>query len=371
MNTIIRTRPFPSGTPTGSARLLNATGPGLAAHQAHFGPLPALDGADDLVEMLTQSGLTGRGGAGFPTGRKLATVRAAARASAARTAVVIANGAEGEPASSKDAVLLRSAPHLVLDGLALAASAVGAVQCYLYAPAARLAVLHRAIQERAAAGWGLGIPAPILIEAPEHFLAGEESAAVNAVQGRAAIPSDRTVRVSISGVYRAPTLVQNVETLAHLALIARFGPQWFRWRCTLPGAAKPSPGVYRDREDPAARGLDPLRRPRSVHRAPPQPAHPRRLGLPTGPHRGAAPRNRTRVYSGRASSRATVPAHRTQQVAPMCARQRSGCGRVNPGATSVDRTSAGKPAERLAPIAWFTASMSRRARLRAVSPPSR
>lgn len=224
MTTVTPAR-LPMLAPTGVARLLSAPGSGLAEHYQQFGPLPHPEPAA-LIAALEQSGLTGRGGAGFPTGRKLVAIR-----QSGRSTVVIANGAEGEPLSRKDRTLLHTAPHLVLDGLALAADAVGARQHYLYVPAGCLDVAARAIGERVGADGG---GAPILVESPAHFLAGQESAAVNAVAGRPAVPGDAVVRVS--GVGRAPTLVCNVETLAHLALIARFGPQWFRGQGT---AAEP------------------------------------------------------------------------------------------------------------------------------------
>jgi len=101
------------GAPT-TERLFAANGPGLVEHQQGFGPLPESAGAT-LVPLLDRSGLTGRGGAGFPAGRKIAAVTG-------RRAVVIGNGAEGEPLSRKDAELLSRAPHLVLDGLQAAVS---------------------------------------------------------------------------------------------------------------------------------------------------------------------------------------------------------------------------------------------------------
>jgi len=161
----------------------------------------------------------GRGGAGFPTGRKMAAITG-------RRPVVIANGAEGEPVSDKDAVLLQHAPHLVLDGLAAVAAALGSRETHLYAGASTLPAIRHAMQERQDAGWDS--PTVHLSEAPETFITGEESAVINRIAGRAAVPLDRVVRITDSGLRGRPTLVHNVETLAHVALIARYGPRWFR-----------------------------------------------------------------------------------------------------------------------------------------------
>ena len=169
--------------------------------------------------MLEQSGLSGRGGAGFPTGRKLATVTG-------RKPVVVGNGAEGEPLSRKDAQLLTRAPHLVLDGLDAAAAAIGADKVYLYLHADAVPAVNDALAERRSAG--LDRHQVAVVEAPERFVAGEESAAIRHVEGGPALPRDRTVVSAVSGVRGRPTLVNNVETLAHMALIARFGPEWFR-----------------------------------------------------------------------------------------------------------------------------------------------
>jgi NADH:ubiquinone oxidoreductase subunit F (NADH-binding) len=194
-------------------RLLAATTPDLVAHHARHGPLPRL-GQGRLIQVVQDAGLTGRGGAGFPTWRKLAAVAAGSRP------VVIANAAEGEPASAKDRVLLARAPHLVLDGLQLAAEAVGADRSYIYAASD---AVRRAVAERRRG--------PVRVEvvsAPNRFVSGEESAVVAAVEGRRAVPRDTPRRVVEAGVHGRPTLVQNVETLAHLALIARHGAGWFR-----------------------------------------------------------------------------------------------------------------------------------------------
>lgn len=206
-------------------RLLPA-GPGqvdLQAHLAELGGLPYRGRAGILISDIEAAGLTGRGGAAFPVHRKMAAVL-----NAGRPAVVVGNGAEGEPASGKDAVLLWRSPHLVLDGLQLAAEAVGATSAGLYVR--RDAGLHRhlraALGQRAAAGLDrVGID---LLAAPPRFLSGEETALVALANGGPAIPGYKHPRVFEKGITGLPTLVQNVETLAHLALIARFGPGWFR-----------------------------------------------------------------------------------------------------------------------------------------------
>ena len=183
-----------------------------------FGTLPEAAGLE-LIQSLDQAGLSGRGGAGFPAGRKIASVTG-------RGPVVVANGAEGEPLSRKDAVLLTQAPHLVLDGLDTAAGAVGADKVYLYVPSHVVPAVTYALEERR--GAGLDRYKITVVEAPDTFVAGEESAVVRRIEGGPALPRDRKVFTAISGVRGRPTLVNNVETLAHLALILRFGPRWFR-----------------------------------------------------------------------------------------------------------------------------------------------
>ncbi len=138
----------------------------------------------------------------------------------------MANGAESEPASRKDEMLLRLAPNLVLDGLQLAAEAVGATEAHLYLHYAPGPQILRALAERSSRGLDrLGVT---ITQAPPRFLAGQEAAVVNRLGGGPALPTFQPPRVSERGLGGAPTLVQNVETLAHLALIARYGPRWFR-----------------------------------------------------------------------------------------------------------------------------------------------
>ena len=192
----------------------------LRAHLARYGH-PPYGRKGQLIAAVEQSGLTGRGGAAFPVHRKLAIV-----AAAPGRKVIVANGAESEPASRKDALLLRAAPNLVLDGLQLAAEAIGAGEAHLFLHPGVSLELTRAIHQRLAAG--LDRLAVTITEAPPRFLAGQESALVNRLAGGPAVPTFVPPRVTERGLGGAPTLVQNVETLAHLALIARYGPRWFR-----------------------------------------------------------------------------------------------------------------------------------------------
>ncbi len=198
----------------------------LAAHVEHYGPAP-LDAAAPpaLITEVERAGLTGRGGGAFPTGRKL---RAVAANSGRSSAVVVANGSESEPASSKDAVLLSHSPHLVLDGIALAAHAVGATRAFLcVGPRSGLArSVGDALAERDQAGLGT-VPIEV-ISRPEGYLAGQETALVSVLNGGLPLPTFVPPRPSDKGVRRQPTLVLNVETLAQVALIARYGAAWFR-----------------------------------------------------------------------------------------------------------------------------------------------
>ena len=208
--------------PAGAARLLASSfSPGWASHIDRFGSRPR--GSTATIEEVERSGLKGRGGAGFPTGLKLASV------AGRRAPVVVANGTEGEPLSSKDKTLLVHAPHLVLDGAAIAAEAVGAATvlvCVARGAAAAVAAVRSAMAERESVGadrvrWRLE-------ESPDRYLVGEETALIQWLNGGKAKPMTVPPRPFERGVGGRPTVVQNVETLAHIALIARFGAAWFR-----------------------------------------------------------------------------------------------------------------------------------------------
>jgi NADH:ubiquinone oxidoreductase subunit F (NADH-binding) len=195
---------------------------GLAAHRQRLGPLPTLP-SGELIAELEASGLLGRGGAGFPVGRKWRAV--AERSSGG--AVVLANGAEGEPLSLKDRSLMASRPHLVIDGALLAARAVRADNIIFYVGVEHRAAesaLRHALAERTADLRGRAD----IVTAPAGYVSGEESAAVHFVDTGDARPTTTPPRPFERGVAGRPTLVQNVESLALAALIARRGHAWYQ-----------------------------------------------------------------------------------------------------------------------------------------------
>ena len=169
---------------------------------------------------VDRAGLTGRGGAGFPTERKLAAV------AAGRVPVVIGNGAEGEPASCKDKVLMARSPHLVLDGAVLAAEMIGAAEAVIVARRSVLEILDAAMAERRRAGFDR--VRVTTCAAADRFVADEASAVVRWINGASPRPRPGRHGCPSGAMGGYPTLVQNVETLAHLALLARYGASWFR-----------------------------------------------------------------------------------------------------------------------------------------------
>ncbi len=195
----------------------------LAVHLDRYGPRPRAPKA--LVADLEAAGLRGRGGAAFPTATKLAAV-----AAGARRPVVVANGTEGEPASAKDKILLQSAPHLVLDGLDVVTDFLGASASYLCVDRnwpEVVAAVERAREERGRRG-ARARPGLQVRSAPDRYVAGEESALVNWLNGGEAKPTFVPPRAFERGVRGRPTFTSNVETFAQIALIARYGPEWYR-----------------------------------------------------------------------------------------------------------------------------------------------
>ena len=234
----------------GLPRLLAGLEPGggpmaLAAHTRVHGPLPDV-APHQLIEEVERSGLRGRGGADFPTARKLRAVAERRRVSA-----VIVNGSETEPASAKDRLLLARLPHLVLDGALLAAGAVGARRVIVKVGSTALdavSALEGAVSVRERDPVSFEV-----VAGPEGYVGGEESAVVHYLNGGAELPTFVPPRPYERGYKGRPTLIQNPETLAQLALVARFGSRWYRELGTVadPGSALVTitgavraPGVY-------------------------------------------------------------------------------------------------------------------------------
>jgi NADH:ubiquinone oxidoreductase subunit F (NADH-binding) len=227
----------------------NEDGEDFAQYRTQGGYQP-LDDVDHLLGEVDLSGLLGRGGAAFPLAVKVRAVRDNGRRSGG--AVVVANGEEGEPASIKDRWLLRHRPHLVLDGLRLAARMVEAARVYVYVSDRRAAEsVETALAEVDAAALN-GLVISVVVVEPT-YVAGEETAAVRVLNGGPAKPTDKPPRPFEDGVAGLPTLVSNVETLANLPFLHRHGAENFRqhgtstsagtFLATITGAGRP-PALY-------------------------------------------------------------------------------------------------------------------------------
>jgi len=208
-------------------------------------------GGEAVIEALSASGLRGRGGAGFPTGTKWASV--AANLSSGVPATIVINGAEGEPGSFKDRAILRSNPYRVLEGGLIAAHTLGAARLVIAIKASfrtEAERLRRAIDEVRSAGWPEGVVLDVL-EGPAEYLYGEETALLEVLDGREPFPriappwrrgaddgeDDEVGGAGAAGAELAgptggsdipPALVNNVETMANVPAIVLEGPDWFR-----------------------------------------------------------------------------------------------------------------------------------------------
>ena len=211
--------------------------------------------ADEIIAVVHDSGLRGRGGAGFPTGVKWRTV-ADYHSSTDATSVVV-NAAEGEPGTYKDRTILRNNPYQVIEGALIAAKAVGADSIFFGTKSSftdEVARLSTAVDEIRAAGWADGVEI-VVFEGPDEYLYGEETAMLEVIDGRAPFPriappyrrgvrelvehvgdvgsgSGLSAHVEMAGgtedTDAPPTLVDNVETLANVAHILARGATWFR-----------------------------------------------------------------------------------------------------------------------------------------------
>ncbi|CAN5762065.1 NADH-quinone oxidoreductase subunit NuoF [soil metagenome] len=187
------------------------------------------DGGEKVIDEIKASGLRGRGGAGFPTGEKWATVRD----HPCPTKYVVCNAAEGEPGTFKDRWLLRLNPYQVLEGVAIGAVAVGAERAFVAIKAVyekEISLVQHALEEMREAEMLASVPVEIVI-GPDDYLFGEEKAMLEVIEGNDALP--RIFPPYQIGVFAGsgsanPTVVNNVETFANVPAILRAGAAWFR-----------------------------------------------------------------------------------------------------------------------------------------------
>jgi bidirectional [NiFe] hydrogenase diaphorase subunit len=178
-----------------------------------------------VIEEVVRSGLRGRGGAGYPTGRKWQQVAAASGAHK----VVVCNADEGDPGAFMDRSVMEGDPHRLLEGMAIAAQAVGAAEAYIYVRAEYpLAIerLGRAIAAATDRGLLAGLPIQLRIGAGA-YVCGEETALLHSIEGGRGTPRPRPPYPAVSGLWGLPTLINNVETFAAVPAILRQGGDWY------------------------------------------------------------------------------------------------------------------------------------------------
>jgi NADH:ubiquinone oxidoreductase subunit F (NADH-binding) len=189
---------------------------------------------ENIISEITDAGLRGRGGAGFPTGKKWAFTRE----SAEQPHYLVLNGGEDEPGSKKDRLLMENFPHLVIEGVILSAYAIGAAKAYLYInanyAAAVKSITDALADAKIARYWGdkiLGSDFNLdieLIPAPHNYVAGEDTAALEVIEGKNPLPRQKPPFPVTVGLFGKPTSVNNVETLANVAPIVLRGAEWYR-----------------------------------------------------------------------------------------------------------------------------------------------
>ena len=221
---------FPNGVPEGreSLQAYRARGGYEALAKAVKGT------PEDIIKVITDSGLRGHGGAGFPAGKKWQFTREAPE----QPRYLVMNGGEDEPGSRKDRILLENLPHLVIEGTILGAFAIGAAKAYLYINAkydVATQTIKEALSEAKSAGyWGekiLGGAFSLDIEivaAPHNYVAGEDTAVIEVIEGKKPLPRQKPPFPVTVGLFGKPTAVNNVETLANVPRILLKGAEWYR-----------------------------------------------------------------------------------------------------------------------------------------------
>lgn len=190
----------------------------------------------DVLELVKNSGLKGRGGAGFPTGLKWSFVPTGD--DAPKTRYLVVNADEMEPGTFKDRLLLEGDPHLLLEGMLIAAYTIQASTAYIFLRGEYLTAekrLRQAIAEAKHEGLlgrnilGSGFDLEIILHTSAgRYICGEETALLNALEGKRANPRAKPPFPQVSGLWGKPTIVNNVETICNLRGIVEFGVDWYK-----------------------------------------------------------------------------------------------------------------------------------------------
>jgi len=221
---------FPHGVPEGREGLNEYRARGGYEALARF----IKSSPEKIIRQITDAGLRGRGGAGFPTGKKWSFTREAPE----QPRYLVLNGGEDEPGSKKDRVLMENLPHLVIEGTILAAYAIGAVKAYLYInanyQAATKSITDALAEAKSSGYWGhdlLGSGFDLdfeMVAAPHNYVAGEDTAVLEVIEGKNPLPRQKPPFPVTVGLFGKPTSVNNVETLANVAPILLRGPDGYR-----------------------------------------------------------------------------------------------------------------------------------------------
>jgi NADH:ubiquinone oxidoreductase subunit F (NADH-binding) len=206
---------------------------------------------DQVIELVKDSGLRGRGGAGFPTGMKWAFIPQAATGAGAKPKYLVVNADESEPGTCKDIPLMMADPHALIEGSIITSYAIRANFCAIYIRGEALHCIrrvHHAVQQAYAAGYlgrdilGSGFDFDVVVHAGAGaYICGEETALLDSLEGRRGAPRLKPPFPATSGLYAAPTVVNNVETIATVPAIVRGGSDWFRSMGT---DKSPGPKIY-------------------------------------------------------------------------------------------------------------------------------
>ena len=215
---------------------------GYAALRAALAMAP-----DDLIALVKESGLRGRGGAGFPTGQKWSFIPQGTEGAAAKPHYLVINADESEPGTCKDMPLMMATPHVLVEGAIIAAYAIRARHAFIYVRGEVMPVLRRlqtAVTEAYAAGYlgtdvlGSGFDLDLVVHAGAGaYICGEETALLDSLEGRRGQPRLRPPFPAVAGLYACPTVVNNVESIASVPAVLRGGSDWFK-----PMGSEKSPG---------------------------------------------------------------------------------------------------------------------------------